>query len=61
MTCTWCTNEAVEGGLAPVGVSGLKFIAGCEQHKNKIEKLKYTPMKVDDVEIAMSREKKLNK
>jgi hypothetical protein len=61
MTCTWCPNQATEGGRAPVGVSGLMYIAGCDLHKNKIEKLKYIPMKPADIEAEIKREEKRNK
>jgi len=61
MTCTWCPNVATEGGQAPQGVSGLRFIAGCEQHKNKIEKLRYIPIKPNDIEAILKREAKEKK
>lgn len=64
MTCTWCSNEAKEGGRAPIGVSGLRFIAGCETHANKIGKLKYIPISIKELETILNLEKrkeKLNK
>lgn len=61
MTCTWCPKIAVEGGQAPAGVSGLKYIAGCETHKSKIKKLRYIPIKPSDIESALKREAKQQK
>jgi len=58
VTCTWCPNEATAGGRAPVGVSGLRFIAACDTHANKIEKLKFIPMKPADIEATLKREAK---
>lgn len=58
MTCTWCPNEAVEGGQAPAGVSGLRYIAACGTHRSKIEKLKYTPIKPSEIEGTLKREAK---
>jgi hypothetical protein len=58
MICTWCTKEATEGGRAPLGVSGLKYIAGCDIHKNKIEKLKYIPMPPAEIDSMQRREAK---
>jgi hypothetical protein len=41
-----------------VGVSGLRFIAACDTHANKIEKLKFIPMKPADIEATLKREAK---
>lgn len=44
-----------------MGVSGLRFLAACEIHANKIEKLKYIPITIKELEAVLNLEKRLEK
>ncbi len=61
MTCTWCNETAVDAGKAPPGVFGVTTLFACELHKNKIEKLKFIPVPIADIESAQRREEVLKK
>lgn len=58
MKCTWCKNEATQGGRAPAGTVGLLYALGCDVHREIIKKLGYEPMDPAEIRMAMKREQK---
>lgn len=55
--CTWCTETAKHGGIAPPEVRGQRFLYACPTHRYILEHLKYTVVTPNEAKRTEQLEK----
>lgn len=56
MKCTWCRNDATQGGRLPLHANGKTYWTACDVHANKLVKLNLTPITIEEIRVIKKRE-----